>query len=174
MSRVGDYDGDENFPNEWAFWERRTRAVLSGKPMRKALAELREALLALPERRLISSALCTVGKAGDGTETDWGAEERRGLIAREGEGVCAVGAFAWHKKVKAGVDPQEAFAALPLNPDYDDDPGETAETGKKAGLSYTLSWLLMYRNDDTYADLTPEQRYDAYLAWIDEQLTVAS
>ena len=50
MSRIGDCDDyDGNFPNEWAFWERRTRQVMSGKPMRKALAELREALLALPE-----------------------------------------------------------------------------------------------------------------------------
>lgn len=177
MSRVGDYDDyDQNFPNEWAFWERRTRAVMSGKPMRKALAELREALLALPEKRLISSALCTVGKA-DKTEGPYGKyydDAKQELIDAEGEGVCAVGAFAWYKRVKAGEDPQEAFKAIPLNPDYEGDPSVTTETGVAAGLSYTLAWILMGRNDDTYGELTPEQRYDAFLTWIDERLALTA
>lgn len=177
MSRVSDYDDyDQDFPNEWAFWERRTRAVMSGKPMRKALAELREALLALPEKRLISSALCTVGKADvvDEYNDRWYGAEKAELLEHEGEGVCAVGAFAWYKRVKAGEDPQEAFKAIPLNADYEGDPSVTADTGHAAGLSYTLAWILMSRNDDTYEDLTPEQRYDAFLAWIDERLAVTA
>lgn len=174
MSRIGDYDDEGNFPNEWAFWERRTRAVMSGKPMRKALAELREALLALPERRLISSALCTVGKRDETDEHSnrWYAADKAELLANEGEGVCAVGAFAWHKKVKAGIDPEEAFKSLPMNPDYEGDPDITAQVGKAAGLSYTLAWILMSRNDETFEDLTPEERYDAFLAWIDERLAL--
>jgi hypothetical protein len=173
MSRVdddsGDYDG--NFPNEWAFWERRTRQVMSGKPMRKALTELREALLALPEKRLISRAFSTVGK-DNGEPDHWG--ERRELLDTEGEGVCAVGAFVWHKRVKAGADPEQAMRDLPLLPDYDGCPDATADQGKAAGLSWTLAWLLMDRNDSAYEGMTPEERYDAYLAWIDAKLAAAT
>jgi hypothetical protein len=168
MSRIdesGDYDS--NFPNEWAFWERRTRQVMSGKPMRKALAELREALLALPEKRLISRAFSTVGKTSDDPDP-YG--ERTELLETEGEGVCAVGAFVWHKKVKAGADPEEALRDLPLLPDYDGYPDATADQGKATGLSWTLAWLLMDRNDRTYEGMTPEERYEAYLAWIDAKL----
>lgn len=175
MSRAGDGDYDENFPNEWAFWERRTRQVLNGKPGRKALAELREALLALPEKRLVANALSTVGKS-DVPEhaAPWFASDHRALIEQQGEGVCAVGAFVWHQRVKAGVDPEQAMRDLPLNPDYDGTPEVTVETGKAAGLSWTLAWLLMSRNDDTFAKMTPEERYDAYLSWIDSKLSTSN
>jgi hypothetical protein len=98
MSRIGDCDDyDPGFPNEWAFWERRTRQVMSGKPMRKALVELREALLALPEKRLISRAFSTVGKAERRAPTLRRAHEllargrgclcgRRVRLAQEGQG----------------------------------------------------------------------------------------
>ena len=169
MSRVSDdYDYDPNFPNEWAFWERRTRQVMSGKPMRKALMELREALLALPEKRLISRAFSTAGKRPEDGEDPWG--EQRDLLEEQGEGVCAVGAFVWHKRVKAGEDPDQAMRNLPLLPDYDGNDTATADQGKAAGLSWTLAWLLMERNDSIYEGLTPEARYEAYLAWIDQKL----
>jgi hypothetical protein len=172
MSRSGsdDWDCDESFPNEWAFWERRTRQVLSGRPGRKALAELREALLALPDKRLVANALSTAGKRNVPPSSEWYRDEHCELLETQGEGVCAVGAFVWHQRVKAGVDPVEAMRELPLNPDYDGDPQLTVETGKRAGLSMTLAWELMSRNDDTYGHLTPEERYEAYLAWIDQQL----
>jgi hypothetical protein len=171
MSRAGEGDYDENFPNEWAFWEWRTRQVLSGRPGRKALAELREALLALPEKRLVANALSTVGKREvPATATRWYAEDHNALIREQGEGVCAVGAFVWHQRVKAGADAAEAMRDLPLNPDYDGDPELTVETGKAAGLTWTLAWLLMSKNDDDFKNLTPEERYDAFLAWIDARL----
>jgi hypothetical protein len=168
VSRAGDGDYEENFPNEWAFWERRTRQVLNGRPGRKALAELREALLALPEKRLIADALSTAGKPAT-IDSGWYEEDHK-RVMDQGAGVCAVGAFVWHQRVKAGADPAQAMADLPLNPDYDGDPHLTVETGKAAGLTWTLAWLLMERNDDTFADLTPEERYTAYLGWIDSRL----
>lgn len=169
MSRIcDDYDYDPNFPNEWAFWERRTRQVMSGKPMVKALKDLREALLALPEKRLISRAFSTAGKRDELLAERWG--DGRNLYAEQGEGVCAVGAFVWHKRVKAGEDPDKAMRDLPLLPDYDGNDTATADQGKAAGLSWTLAWLLMERNDNVYEDMTPEERYEAYLAWIDREL----
>jgi len=175
MSRGGgEYEGDgEQFQNEWAFWEHRVRRVLSGKPGRKALAELREALLALPEKRLISNALSTAGKAKLPVENRWEAEDRQALLA-QGEGVCAVGAFVWHKRVKAGADPVQAMQDLPLNPDYNGNPDQTISLGQRAGLSNTLAWVLMNRNDDTCESLTPEERYESFLEWIDKQLAAST
>jgi hypothetical protein len=67
MSRYSDYDDYEGEPEQVLAagrWERNARVALKGKRGRKALAELREALMALPERRLIEGAVCTVGAAG--------------------------------------------------------------------------------------------------------------
>lgn len=169
MSRVDEGD-EEEFPNAWAFWERRTRQVLAGKRGKKLLAELREALLALPEKRLVSGALSTAGKT-DFEHDRWG--EQKALLEREGEGVCAVGAFIWYQRVKAGQDPREAMTSLPLLPDYNGDGFETVNAGMSAGLGITLAWDLMARNDETFKSVTPEERYVAYLAWLDEQLAAA-
>lgn len=168
MSRVGEGDDEEQFPNQWAFWERRVRQVMAGRPGRAALAELREALLALPEKRLISRALSTAGKVP--SVSPYGPTDDAELLAEQGQGVCAVGAFAWHKRVKAGADPEQAMRDLPLNADFDGSPHVTVCVGENAGLSATLAWVLMAQNDDDFAALTPEDRYEAFLAWIDEKL----
>jgi hypothetical protein len=47
---------------------------------------------------------------------------------------------------------------------------QTAGLGQQAGLTYTLAWELAYRNDETYERMTPEERYTAFLAWIDREL----
>lgn len=171
MSRTagdGYDDYDPNFPNEWAFWEHRTQQVLSSRNGFRALSELREALLALPEKRLIARALSTVGKESILENDRWG--EARELLESEGSGVCAVGAYAWHQRVKAGMDPHEAMASLPLAPDYDGDNWRTVEEGKRAGMQETLAYLVMDANDSIYEDLTPERRYEAVLAWVDRKL----
>ena len=45
-------------------WEHNARRALKSARGRKALAEIRQALLALPDKRLIEGALCTVGGPG--------------------------------------------------------------------------------------------------------------
>lgn len=216
MSRFAD-----NFDDDYEYavldqgrWERNAHAALKGKRGRRALAELREALLALPEPRLIDGALCTVGGVdkrmpppmtddefwqhaarakesavrmnyGDAAEFGYKSaefaredreEERRKLaevIGSDGEGVCLIGAYLWHKRVKAGEDPAEAFGELPtvFGGDGEGDPlEETARLGEQAGLAFTLAWELAYRNDETYGSLTPEERYTAFLAWINAEL----
>jgi hypothetical protein len=169
MSRGGGDDFDENFPNEGAFWERRARQVMTSKRGRKALADLREALMALPEHRLVSRALCTVGQTHE-SSSDW----RRGyvdqLLAEQGEGVCAVGAYMWHQKVKGGMDPDEAMRSLPM---LDDDAytiEDTAREGEAAGLTYTLAWLLADRNDEMWHNATPGERWQRFIGWIDTEL----
>jgi hypothetical protein len=213
MSRYIERDDYEDEPGQihaQGRWERNARATLKSKRGRKALAEMREALLALPEKRLINGALCTVGGPArvpdvtveaiaariadrraradeqgytfDDEDAAYAAlwmrqdaDEERDAIAEavkdQGQGVCLIGAYLWHKQVRAGADPSEAFAALPSVAGGDDDPlTETAHLGQDAGLAYTLAWELAYRNDETYARMTPEGRYTAFLAWLDGKL----
>lgn len=189
MSRCGEYDDwDPNFPNEDAFWRANAERALKGKRGRKALADLREALMALPERRLIANAFSTVAVETVDTSAPvpkWGepgfdfttyrthqdAQERNTLLAEQGHGVCSVAAYVWHQKVKAGADPQEALKELPLLPDYDGDGSwHTEQQGVAAGLTKYVAWTLMQRNDDHLDHLTPEGRWQAVVDWIDEQL----
>jgi hypothetical protein len=199
MSRYDDYDYDGDYAAlDAGRWERNSRAALKSKRGRKALAEIREALLALPEKRLIEGAVCTVGgpervpevteeEIGKypslGSRASWLREDRAlreelrrqvaGSVERQGPGVCVNGALLWHRKVKAGMSPGEAFAALPTVIAYDDgDPmNQTARLAEReAGVAFTLAWELAYRNDETYRGKTPEERYAAFLAWIDAEL----
>lgn len=214
MSRFSDDDNDDYSPEAILArgrWYNNARRALKGKRGRKALAELREAILALPEPRLIGGALCTVGgtarvpdvtpeavaervargqamyaAAGSAPGDDyayncaqWMRQDREDerdaiaeLVEADGEGVCAIGALIWHQKVKAGIDPAEAFASLPTVPgDAEDDPAdETAGLGQQAGLTYTLAWVIASKNDQTWESKTPEERYAAFLAWINAEL----
>jgi hypothetical protein len=195
MSRFSDYDDFEGLPEQilaQGRWERNARAVLKSRRGRNALAELREALLALPEPKLIEGAVCTVGAAGrrdrhvaeatrawEAAKPSWRtvspwtdeADKLDALVQRDGEGVCAVGAYAWYRKVKAGMDPAEAFASLPdVAEEGTDALSDTAYLGKEAGMVFTLAWELAYRNDETFGRMTPEERYTAFLEWTDAQL----
>ena len=139
--------------------------ALAGKRGKQALADLKAALEALPEKRLIERALCTVG----------GAEKRPELAELDldqPEGVCAVGAYVWWQKVKQGKDPMQAFEELDTLPDSDGDIWDTVEAGKSAGLARVLAWELAYTNDETYGGLSPEDRYEKFMAWIDKQLAL--
>jgi len=212
MSRYIDHSDDDSVEAVLARgrWERNARAALKSKRGRKALAEIREALLALPEKRLIEGALCTVGgpervRELTGAEVDaefaritagspepgrwtrdglasWMRRDRGGereAIAGnaaeggQGYGVCLNGALLWHRLVKGGMTPGDAFAALPsvASGDGSDPLEETARIAEKeAGIAYTLAWELAYRNDETYRRMNPEERYAAFLAWIDAEL----
>lgn len=62
MSRYQDSDDDFD-PLAYGRWLVNARRVLQSRRGRQALRDLRDALYALPERRLIASAMCTVGGA---------------------------------------------------------------------------------------------------------------
>jgi len=214
MSRYRECDDDSpEAVLAYGRWQRNARAALKGKRGRKALAEMREALLALPEKRLIAGALCTAADIDkvlppvtdeeiardaarsaawraeqglappDADYVAWRAEDLRetreeerreyaGVVERQGHGVCMIGAYLWHRKVQDGADPAEAFGSLPtvIDADSGDPLHETADLGEQAGLTFTLAWELAYRNDETYELKTPEERYTAFLAWIDQEL----
>jgi hypothetical protein len=174
MSRyddTGDYY-DQDFPGQSALWHANAERALRGKRGRKVLTDLREALMALPEHRLIEGAMCTTAAARrleDLPDRGWSREEFTGIAEKEGEGVCAVGAYLWHRHVKAGMDPVAAFDALPtiFGGDGIED---TARIAEAAGVVYSLAWNLAYRNDETYGEKMPEARWAAFIEWIDQQL----
>ena len=171
MSRYGDdYEGD-SFPNQSALWQANAERALKGKRGRRALADLRDALLALPEKRLIEGALCTVNPDQRRPAHGFVRADFDDLVEHQGQGVCAAGALLWYRRVKAGTDPAEAFDSLPTLPDFDSDLHDTASLAvREAGLVYSLAWNLAWRNDQTLGAKTPEARYTAFLAWIDAEL----
>jgi hypothetical protein len=84
VSRFRDYDCDEeDFPGQRALQEANWQRALTGKRGRRFLALVREALMALPEHRLIEGALCTVGAA-----------DRRGQLVAQAEADAAAEAEA--------------------------------------------------------------------------------
>lgn len=179
MSRYYDDYDDEAFPGESDLWRANYRRALKGKRGRKALADLREALLALPERKLISRALCTVNRNELRSSyylTPGGVPEHE-YLEQEGielGGVCAVGAYVWHQKVKSGMDPTEAFESLPTLDDTNHDIWETQQVGIAAGLTQHVAWKFAFENDETFEECTPEQRWQRFMDWIDKQLAEVS
>lgn len=189
MSRAVTGTYDEDFPNQAEFWLANARRALSGRRGKKALAELREALLHLPEKRLVQGTLSTASLkayaeelpekcqswAVDGkpyTVPNWIRESALEAVAKEGIGVCAVGAYCWWKAVQAGADPEAAMADLPVTSDaLEHDLWNTVSAGKRAGLVSYVAWTLADLNDETFRSCTPEERYEKVLAWVDKELT---
>lgn len=171
MSRYHDDLDGEAMP--YGLWQANLERALKGRRGQQVLRDLRDALLALPQPRLIEGALCTVGplQRMQDMPDGWGQHAALGAkVEEQGEGVCGVGAYLWHKKVKAGMDPDEAFASLPTLLDDDSDLWDTARLAKQAGIVWTLAWDLAMRNDETLGHCTPEERYEKFLAWIEQEL----
>ena len=172
MSRFEDYDG-EGMP--YALWEQVISRALGGRRGQEALAGLEEALLALPEPKLIE-----------------------GHLAHDGQ-VCAIGAYVAHRRAqREGVDMRAVVEAMSADlkcwcghgrgahvdgactgkrwegrlcgctefeVDYEG-PDETAAAGSAEGMRYTVAWHLASLNDETFREVTPEQRYERMLAWV--------
>lgn len=103
MSRFIDH-GDDDSPEAvlaYGRWKRNSRAVLKSKRGRATLTAIRAALLALPEKRLIESALCTVGGPG-----------KRALAYTETEQAgFKAGREAWHlAHLRRGEDQARSYA----------------------------------------------------------------
>lgn len=70
------YSEDEDFPGQFELWQGNCERSLRGKAGQEELRELRTALLAMPEKRLIADAL----------------EDEEG-------GICAIAAYGKHKGI---------------------------------------------------------------------------
>jgi hypothetical protein len=150
MSREyeSEYEGDGPPPE---LWQRGLEHHLRSRVGKRMLRELEEALLELPEKRLIRGALC-----------------------RQGE-VCAVGAYIVHKAVARGRDRTSILEELDKRAQqfasYLDEEGDyeaaedTVVAGKLlAGLSKYLGWTVSQHQDSI--DDTEERRYELVLAWV--------
>lgn len=197
MSRFGDGDyepifGSDGKPKETSgLWRANVQRALKGRRGQAALRDFRDALMALPEKVLIEGALCTVGiqdrieslpttvtrphwKTGEReVVNNW---EREVLVEyvdqhkNQPEGVCAIGAYVWWKKVKSGMSPEDAFAATPVLPDTDGGQWETEAAGREAGLAGVLALDLAFKNDENLGGATPEERYEWFLKWVNKQI----
>lgn len=137
------YSEEEDYPGQFELWQANCVRSLKGKDGQAELRVLRDALLALPEKRLIHGS----------------------LVDEDGE-VCAIGAYVKHK----GLD-LEKFA-----PDRGTD-----EVGIAAGMPRLVAWKVVEENDHVLHDtwrpeggyrlLTPEERYEGMLAWVESLLT---
>jgi hypothetical protein len=146
-----DNDWDEDFPGQWWLWEQALSRSINGRRGQEALKDLREALLALPEKRLIS-----------------------GRLADEQGSVCTVGALALHRRMKAGEPRRlvlEQLAELVEADEggflssYEADEA-TIILGKQVGLTTTIAVHLGAQNDASWKE-TPEERYERVLAHVE-------
>lgn len=131
-------------------WEHNLSRSIAGKKGQAALRELRQALLALPEPKLVTGLFTTA----------------EGLC-------CTLGALAAYRKGREeGISITEAARALHDAVDPEDSDLHVEE-GKKAGLSETLAWHLGYQNDDSYefGRASPEERFAGVLCWVNENIT---
>jgi hypothetical protein len=76
------YTDQEYFPGQFGLWQGNCNRSLMGRGGQKSLRELEAALLALPDKRLVSG------------EFD------------NGEDVCAIGALARHRRIVPKSDPE--------------------------------------------------------------------
>jgi hypothetical protein len=172
MSRF-DYDfDDEGIP--YGLWEQAVSRGLGGARGQQALAALEEALLSLPEAKLVHGHLAAAGS------------------------VCAVGAVVAQKRAREeGADLATVIDAMAANCDcghprdahrtgggctgtdwngkpcwcgrYEpraEDANETATAGMDAGLSLTMAYHLAFLNDEQFRDVDPETRFRRVLAWV--------
>jgi hypothetical protein len=160
MSRFGDSDYDGEFKLE--LFRANVDRAIKGKRGQKALREMREALLALPEKKLVSGALCVVRRDDDDKPV-------------AAEGFCAIGAFSFAKRLKAGEPMEKILDELAQNPDDDfENEFDTIDEGRRQGLVGVLAWELAWMNDEGLGqwkeNLTDEERYSRYLAWVESQI----
>ena len=149
MSRFSEYD---DWDNETILatgrWKARMNAVLRGKPAQPFFRELEQALLAMPERRLIEGALVEEGQ------------------------VCALGQLLAHRQVQAGVSREQALATLEKEFPWGDDPHSNADAAaRETGMTVSLAELIQWMNDEEVGSgVTPERRWQAMLDWTRAQI----
>lgn len=142
MSRFTNNDWEDELA--YGRWQGRRKAVLNGRPAQTHFRELEAALLALPEKQLIASAICD-----------------------ESGAVCALGAVAVYRGM-----PRDALHEEWLN--YEEEQGSewgAAYFGQdKFGMTGTLAWIIAEQNDEGFGQRSPEGRYEAMLEWVRDRI----
>jgi hypothetical protein len=142
---------EEEFPNQAQLWWANLDRAVNGKRGQQALGDLRDILLAMPDKQLIS-----------------------GRLANEEGHVCTLGAFVLARECAAGGSREDVLRRLADKIPDDDDDGwgwdASATAGRDAGLTYSLAWRLAYLNDEDFGRLKPEGRYLSVLDWIERRI----
>lgn len=150
MSRYVEYDGwDEYEQLAYGRWERNSRVVWESKRGQVVLRELAAALVALPSKELAYDTFCE--RAGESPE----------------ELTCVLGAYARYKGIPIA---EMAY----LDGDWEDDHEDINEQAQWAkehlGMTFTMAWMLIERNDEAFKRHTPAQRYKAMLEFVRSKL----
>ena len=137
------YSEDEQYPGQFELWQANCRRSLRGKAGQAALHELEQALLALPNERLLANRL--VDSDGD---------------------VCALGALAQFKGHALYL-----AEGCGLDDDFDFDDDGMEDFGVELGMPRLVAWKVVEENDiQLGGPLSPEDRYRRMLAWVQAQL----
>jgi hypothetical protein len=153
------YSEDEDFPGQFNLWQANCQRSINGKAGQKALRELEQALVALPDKRLIAGELQTA----------------------DGE-VCAIGALLKYRGIeKTEADPEEMEEVgieLGLPPlvawkvvcqnDIEID-GRYLEVFGPHHPTYRFAG-----RDMRLVSVTPGERYEKMLAWVRKQIQEAT
>lgn len=155
--RFDDGDFDEE-PWRSRLWSIDRDRALATRPGLRALTELRDALLALPERRLLLGQACVV-PFGEDDEPD---------LSRPT--FCAMGALLYRKRVALGEISAAVVEDLAESRFSAEDWGgevvlNIAEEAKRLGVSKTLATEIQWINDADGETETDEHRYERVLAW---------
>lgn len=158
MSRATSWEDDEPYPNASALFQANVDRALKGKKGQTFLREIESALLAMPEKKLIGSAVC------------------------EGGQVCLLGAVAVERAVKNGKSRADALAELekeakehgqyePEGVNWDEADDETLEYLRSLlGIKqFPLAWTFVHENDECHVR-TPEERYERMLKWVQRNI----
>jgi hypothetical protein len=142
MSRIS-YSDEEDYPGQFELWQANCARSLKGKQGQEELRALRDALIALPDKRLIHGA----------------------LVDKEG-GVCAIGAWAQSKGLDLQkFDPEDATDEVGIEAGM---PGLVAwKVVEMNDMEFRDRWDSAQVR---VVELAPEQRYIKMLAWVEGQL----
>lgn len=142
MSRDWEGEDDSDYAAlNYGRWERNMKVVFKSKKGKKFLQEMKEALEAMPVKKLIYGSLC---------EYRINENEEPEVVA------CAIGVYAISKGMNYNHlldDPEDAWS--------------TVEIGQSFGMTQTLAWAIGYTNDSNYHYLeTEEQRWQRVYNWV--------
>jgi hypothetical protein len=144
MSRSG-YSEDLD---HWALirWRGAVAAAIRGKRGQALLKEMEAALVALPEKRLISKEFAS-SESGD---------------------VCALGSVALKRRLEKGLDRPTALKEIE---DQFPEGCEAEQVCSEMDIADAMAKEITYVNDE-YGPYkcTPEKRYEVVLEWVREQI----
>ena len=138
-------------------WEHNTRRAFQGRRGQRFLRELRDALEAMPVKRLAGGSW--VIRQDDLLRPD--GTPRTGAPRPDVEGVpgdvCALGVVA-----RAHGIPDEE-----MPDDYSDSFKDAADM---FDIAPPMAWAILEENDELNGRKTPEERYENMLAWVKHQI----